>query len=82
MNFSQQCLIMSIENNEIDWTLSVAPGEYYTKEDVNDYCDKQTTDFYVYPINNNNTFSHTMDYINEILKTCRPLDIPGMFTLT
>jgi len=82
MIFSQPCLIMSIENNKIDWTIFATPGDQYTKEEIFTYCDSKPAGFFVYPINNNATLSHTMDYINDVLKIHEPLNIPGMFTLT
>ena len=83
MKFTQPCLIMTVENKEIDWAMVVEPQEVYTKEDVSAQCDKSATDFFVYPLGTKtiNTIAETMDYINSVLHSHQPQSIPGIFTL-
>jgi len=83
MKFTQPCLIMTVENNEIDWALFVEPQEEYTRDDVIAQCDRNVDSLYVYPmqLKTINTVAETMDYINSALTEHKPQDVPGMFTL-
>ena len=84
MKFTQPCLIMSVENKNIDWALFVSPDEEYTKEDVAAQCDKEVDTFYVYPVRAQKSvinIAEQLDDIGNTLKQHKPLDIPGMFTL-
>ena len=83
MKFTQPCLVMTIENNQIDWAFFIEPNEEYTKEDAINMCDRDPDIFYVYPIKLNKTtaVAESMDYINDILTIHKPDEIPGVFEL-
>ena len=83
MKFTQSCLIITVENEEIDWAMVVEPQEVYTKEDAIAQCDKNPSDFFVYPLGTKtiNSVADTMDYINSVLRSQNPQTIPGIFTL-